>query len=187
MGNIYKHLGLVRFIYIQRELFLLKTIYFDCYWFLSLHFKFFGVIKPFNFTTSDIHYRTNGFCLQISIMDSKCKIEKFSIDNNFGQWKVNMQAILTQEKCFEPLKGKSLMLAFLTQREKGEIVYKSISVIIVCFMDKILRKVAWENTVTLVWIKLESLYMTIFWLMGCVCNNNFTYSGWQRIIPYWSS
>lgn len=89
-----------------------------------------------------------------------------------------MQPILTQEKCFEALKGKTLMLAFLTQREKNEIVYKAISVIIVCFMDKVLRKVAWEKTVTFMWIKLESLNMTMFWLMGCVCNNNSTYSEW---------
>lgn len=40
----------------------------------------------------------NGLSLQVSIMGSKWDINDFSRDNNFGLWKRNMQAILTQQR-----------------------------------------------------------------------------------------
>jgi len=40
-------------------------------------------------------------------MGSKWDIEKFTGSNNFGLWKVNMRAILIQQKCVEALKGEA--------------------------------------------------------------------------------
>ncbi|AES88553.1 hypothetical protein MTR_4g058610 [Medicago truncatula] len=48
-------------------------------------------------------------------MCSKWDIEKFTGSNYFELWKVNMQALLTQRKCVEALKGEVAMLANLTQ------------------------------------------------------------------------
>jgi hypothetical protein len=48
-------------------------------------------------------------------MGLKWDIEKFNGSNDFGLWKVKMQALLTQPKCVEELKGEVAMLANLTQ------------------------------------------------------------------------
>ncbi|KEH28506.1 hypothetical protein MTR_5g099435 [Medicago truncatula] len=55
-------------------------------------------------------------------MGSKWDIEKFTGSNDFGLWKVKMQAVLTQQKCVEALKGEAAMSATLTQEEKREMV-----------------------------------------------------------------
>jgi hypothetical protein len=47
-------------------------------------------------------------------MGSKWDIEKFTGSNDFGLWKVKMQAVLTQQKCTEILKGQAAMSANLT-------------------------------------------------------------------------
>jgi len=43
-------------------------------------------------------------------MGLKWDIEKFTGDNNFGLWKVKMEAVLIQQKCGEALKGEGLLL-----------------------------------------------------------------------------
>lgn len=57
-----------------------------------------------------------------------------------------MQAILTQEKCIETLKGESLMLAQLTKTETIVMVDKARSSIILCVRDKVLSEVIKEET-----------------------------------------
>jgi len=71
-----------------------------------------------------------------------------------------MQAVLTQQKCVETLKGEAAMLASLTQAEKREMINKAKNAIFLCLGDKVLRDVAMEVTTTSIWAKLESLYMT---------------------------
>jgi len=39
-------------------------------------------------------------------MGSKWDIEKFTGDNDFGLWKVKMEAVLIQQKCEKALKGE---------------------------------------------------------------------------------
>ena len=93
-------------------------------------------------------------------MGSKWDIKKFTGSNDFGLWKVKMQAVLTQQKCVETLKGESAMLASLTQAKKREMIEKAKSAIVLCLGDKVLKEVAMEATTTSIWAKLESLYMT---------------------------
>lgn len=89
-------------------------------------------------------------------MTSKWEIEKFSKDNDFGLWKVMMQIILIQKKCIATLKGERLMLSRLTQTEKAKMMDRARSFIILFLRDKVLR----EKTTTLMWAKIEPLYMT---------------------------
>ncbi|CAL5199209.1 unnamed protein product [Lathyrus oleraceus] len=89
----------------------------------------------------------------------KWEIAKFSANNDFGMWKVNMQANLIQDKCIYDLKGEESMHVRLSKVEKTETVDKAMSVIILCLGDKVLREVAREKTVVVMWKKLESLYM----------------------------
>ena len=65
-------------------------------------------------------------------MVSRWEIEKFSGNNDFGLWKIKMQAILIQEKCIDALKSEALMPAGLTQVHKTEMVDKARSAIILC-------------------------------------------------------
>ena len=71
-----------------------------------------------------------------------------------------MQAVLTQQKCVEALKGEAAMPANLTQAEKRKMIDKAKSAIVLCLKDKFLRDVAREPTATSMWAKMESLYMT---------------------------
>jgi len=71
-----------------------------------------------------------------------------------------MQAVLTQQKCVEALKGETAMPANLTQAKKREMIDKAKSAIVLCLGDKVLRDVARELTATSMWAKMESLYMT---------------------------
>ena len=93
-------------------------------------------------------------------MGSKWDIEKFTGDNDFGLWKVKMQAVLTQQKCALAVKGESALPATMSQAEKTEMVEKAMSAIVLCLGDKVLRNVAKEKTAAAMWSRLESLYMT---------------------------
>ena len=93
-------------------------------------------------------------------MGSKWDIEKFTGSNDFGLWKVKMQAVLIQQKCEKALKGEGALPVTMTQAEKTEMVDKARSAIVLCLGDKVLRDDAKEPTAASMWSKLESLYMT---------------------------
>ena len=93
-------------------------------------------------------------------MGSKWDIEKFTGDNDFGLWKVKMEAVLIQQKCEKALKGEGLLPVTMSRAEKTEMVDKARSAIVLCLGDKVLREVAKEPTAASMWAKLESLYMT---------------------------
>src|SRR4030065_2125670 len=93
-------------------------------------------------------------------MGSKWDIEKCTGENDFGLWKVKMEAVLTQQKCLEALKGEAAMPAHLTEVEKQEMIAKARSSNVLCLGDKVLRDVTKETSATAMWTKLESLYMT---------------------------
>jgi hypothetical protein len=80
-------------------------------------------------------------------MDSKWDIEKFTRDNNFGLWKVKMEAVLIQQKCEKALKGEGVLPVTMSWAEKTEMVDKARSVIVLCLGDKVLREVAKESTI----------------------------------------
>jgi len=93
-------------------------------------------------------------------MGSKWDIEKFTGSNDFGLWKVKMQAVLIQQKCEKSLKDEGALPVTMSQAEKTEMVDKARSAIVLCLGDKVLRDVAKEPTAASMWSKLESLYMT---------------------------
>jgi len=75
-------------------------------------------------------------------MGSKWDIEKFTGSNDFGLWKLKMQAVLIQQKCEKALKVEGALSVTMTQAEKTEMVDKARSVIVLCLRDKVLRDVA---------------------------------------------
>lgn len=93
-------------------------------------------------------------------MGSKWDIEKFTGDNDFGLWKVKMEAVLIQQKCEKALKGEGSLPVIMSRAEKTEMVDKARSAIVLCLGDKVLREVAKEPTAASMLAKLESLYMT---------------------------
>jgi len=93
-------------------------------------------------------------------MGSKWDIEKFTGDNDFGLWKVKMEAVLIQQKCEKALKGESSFHVTMSRAKKTEMVDKARSAIVLCLGDKVLREVAKETTATSMWSKFEYLYMT---------------------------
>ncbi|WVZ05356.1 hypothetical protein V8G54_018702 [Vigna mungo] len=89
-----------------------------------------------------------GFKNSQGAMATKFDVEKFNGANDFGLWKIKMEAILIQ------------MSGAMTQEEKKKMGDKARSAIILCLGDKVLREVAKEKTAAEIWAKLESLYMT---------------------------
>ena len=77
---------------------------------------------------------------------TKYDIEKFSGENDFGLWRIKMEAILIQHGCAEALKGEERMSESLSSKEKSEMIAKARSAIILCLGDKALREVAREKT-----------------------------------------
>jgi len=57
-------------------------------------------------------------------MGSKWVIEKFTRDNDFGLWKVKMEAVLIQQKCEKALKGECTLPITMSQAEKIAMVDK---------------------------------------------------------------
>lgn len=97
----------------------------------------------------------NGCFLQVSTRGSKKKIENLQRDNDFGLWKVKMQAVLTQDKSIETLVGDTLMIEILTQVEKIKMVDKGTSSIILCLEDKVIQEVTREKYTTSMWEIIE--------------------------------
>jgi len=80
-------------------------------------------------------------------MGSKWDIEKFTGDNDFGLWKVKMQAVLIQQRCEKALNSEGVLPATMSQAEQTEMVNKARSSIVLCLGDIVLRDVAKEPTV----------------------------------------
>jgi len=93
-------------------------------------------------------------------MSSKWDIDKFTGDNDFGLWKVKMEAVLIQQKCEKALKGEGMLSVTMSRAEKTEMVDKARSAIVLCLGDKVLREVAKEPTAASMWSKFEYLCMT---------------------------
>ena len=95
-------------------------------------------------------------------MGSEWDIEKFTGNNDFGLWKVKMEAVLIQQKCGKSLKGKGVLPVTMSRAEKTEMVDKANSATVLCLGDKFLREVAKEPTATSMWSKFESLALRQF-------------------------
>jgi hypothetical protein len=93
-------------------------------------------------------------------MGSKWDIEKFTGDNDFGLWKVKMEAVLIQQKCEKALKGEGWLPVTMSRAKKPEMVDKAGSAIVLCLGGKVLREVAKEPTAASMWSKFEYMYMT---------------------------
>jgi len=93
-------------------------------------------------------------------MGSKWNIEKFIGDNDFGLWKVKMEAVFIQQKCEKALKGEGSLPVTMSRAEKTDMVDKAKSAIVLCLGDKVSREVAKEPTAASMWSKFEYLYMT---------------------------
>ena len=71
-----------------------------------------------------------------------------------------MGALLIQQKCEKALKDECALPVTMSQAKKIEMMDKARSAIVLCLRDKVLRDVAKEPTMTSMWSKLKSLYMT---------------------------
>lgn len=96
-------------------LILLETIYFLLLLFFVSHIKIISMVDIIKFHNK--WYSSSGvneLSLQMNTDESKWDIENFPDDNNFGLWRVNMQTVLTQQRCVEALKGETFMYADIT-------------------------------------------------------------------------
>ena len=83
--------------------------------------------------------------------------EKFNGKNDFGLWRLKMQALFVQLGLEDAFGRISKLPNTLTDKEKLNIIDKAYSAIILYLDDKILWKVSKETTVAGVWVKIEIL------------------------------
>ena len=93
-------------------------------------------------------------------MSSKVDFEKFNGSNDFSLWKIKMQAILVQQNLILALDGVDALPDSWTKYHKEEVMQKAHSAVILSLGDDVLREVCKEKTVSGVWKRLDSLYMT---------------------------
>ena len=89
---------------------------------------------------------------------TKYDIENFNGRNDFGLWKMKMEAILIQQG-ITLLSDKDLLESMI-EKERQEVQRKAYSLIILSLSDQVMRKVSHEKTIVGVWKKLEELYRT---------------------------
>ena len=73
---------------------------------------------------------------------------------------MEIEEILIQEKCVEPLMGNAKMPSTLTQSQKNEMSNKVRSVIVSYLVYKVLSEVTKGKTPMSIWTMMELLYMT---------------------------
>jgi len=93
-------------------------------------------------------------------MSPKFDIEKFDGKISFSIWRVQMRAVLTQNRLKKALDGKSKKPASMTDDHWDELDEKVLSSIQLCLSKEVLREVVNETTAAGLWLKLETLYMT---------------------------
>ena len=72
-----------------------------------------------------------------------------------------MRALLVQQGLLKVLSDKGKLLESMSEDKNEELEMKAHSTIQLCLADKVLREVTDKDTVTSLWLKLESLYMTM--------------------------
>jgi len=117
-------------------------------------------------------------------MTTKFDTEKFFGVNNFGLWRIKMETILIQQGCVDAIKGEVNISTSMSQKEKNDMITKARNTIIICLGDKALREVDKKKIDELIWVKLESLYMTIS-LAHILCLKQQLYLLWMT--QWWSS
>ena len=63
---------------------------------------------------------------------TKFDIEKFSGSNDFGLWRIKMQAVLIHQGLGDALKGESSLPATMSEKEKKDLIEKAKRRIILC-------------------------------------------------------
>ena len=91
---------------------------------------------------------------------TKYDIEKFNGRNDFGLWKMKIEAILIQQGVEKALLPDKDLLESVTEKEMQEFQWKAYNSIILSLFYQVLRKTSHEKTVAGVWKKLEELYRT---------------------------
>ncbi|KAK5832857.1 hypothetical protein PVK06_016660 [Gossypium arboreum] len=89
---------------------------------------------------------------------TRFEIEKFDGETNFNLWQVQMMAILVQTSLKKVVTGKKH--ENLNQTEWEELDEKALSAIQLCLANTVLQEVLMENTSSVLWKRLETLYTT---------------------------
>ncbi|GJZ94011.1 hypothetical protein Tco_0666214 [Tanacetum coccineum] len=88
---------------------------------------------------------------------TRLDIEKFDGKNDFGLWQIKMCALMVQQGCDAALET---LFADMEAGEKASLMKKAYSTLILYLGDRVLWEVTKETSVTGIWMKLSSLYMT---------------------------
>ena len=89
---------------------------------------------------------------------TRFEIEKFDGETNVNLWQVRMMAILVQSGLKKVVTGKKP--ENLNKTEWEELDEKALSAIQLCLANTVLQEVLMEKTLSSLWKRLETLYVT---------------------------
>ena len=101
-------------------------------------------------------------------MSTKFELEKFIGDNDFGLWKMKMEAVLIKEGLALALKKESELPNTMTEVEKQDVLNKDKSSLILGLGDKVLREVKKQKTAAEIWNRLDSSFNLKLSLIDCI-------------------
>lgn len=96
------------------------------------------------------------------------EVEKFIEVNNLGLWQLKICALFVQQSLLEALEGESKFDFSMAEMNLKTLLEKTHNLIILSLGDKVLKQVLKEKTIVGLSMKLESLYMTKFFVNSLV-------------------
>jgi len=100
-----------------------------------------------------------GDMLKIEISASKFEVEKFNGKRNVDLWQKRAKALLVQQSLHKTFQGKSVKPVDISNENWEEMDLKATNTIWLCLADKVTYNML-DETITELWLKLETLYMT---------------------------
>jgi hypothetical protein len=99
-----------------------------------------------------------GLWRMVKMMNSRFEVEKFNGKNNFELWKLKVWDLLVQQGLHKALDGNTPMS--MTYDHWEDIDARALNTIQLCLPDNVLFNIVGEETITDLWSRMESLYMT---------------------------
>ena len=98
--------------------------------------------------------------MEINASIAKVDVVNFDETGNFGLWQRRVKDLLVQQGLVKALYGKAMKPKMMMDDEWEELYMKVVSTIRQCLADKLMYIVMDDVSITAIWLKLESRYMS---------------------------
>ena len=100
------------------------------------------------------------YSMEINASIVKVDVVKFDGTGNFGLWQRRVKDLLVHQGLVKALYGKVKKLETMIDNEWEELNLKAVSTIRLCLVDELMYDVMDDMSTAVIWLKLESRYMS---------------------------